>query len=154
MRPLMPPRRPHLHRQTFKSACLLDCFLWSETFDIPLPLNYLLTATTKNILRTHSGCSQCTAHNPRGTRRRKRALALGIRSVSAIVSREAIYASLFRVCPYLYKYFGVWMISYSEAVFSIGTYHTGQPPMLNVKGKGGKPIHGGGSKWMEKDRKV
>lgn len=36
----------------------------------------------------------------------------------------------------------------------IGIHHTHQPPMLNVKGKGGRPIHGGRNTWMDKDRKI
>lgn len=63
----------------------------------------------------------------------KREFALGIRSVSSILSREVVYASLF-----IPGHRGM-SETRSRGGFSIGVYHTGQPPMLDVKGKGGSP---------------
>lgn len=78
----------------------------------------------------------------------KREFALGIKSVSSILSREVVYASLFKHCPYLF--IGVWVRPDSEAGFSIGVYHTGQPPILDVKGKGGIPsMEAGTNEWIK-----
>lgn len=42
----------------------------------------------------------------------------------------------------------------SEAGFSIGVYHTGQPPMLEVKGKGGIPsMEAGAKEWIDHEVK-
>lgn len=132
----------------FQKAYILDFFCRSQIFNIALPRTYLLTAPVNETLHTQLRRCQYTARNPRGTRRMKREFALGIKSLSSILSREVVYASLFKHCPYLF--IRVWVRPDSEAGFSIGFYHTGQPPMLDVKGKGGIPsMEAGTNEWIK-----
>lgn len=53
-----------------------------------------------------------------------------------------------RHCSNLFS--GVRVRPDSEAGFSTGVYHAGQPPMLEMKGKGGNPVHGGRNQSMDR----